>query len=553
MVILITMKKDEKTGYYINEVNGRKYAYIQKSHVWNKDKKQAETSLEYVGRLDDNGKLVPKKRHLVKAEISEETKLSIVDQKRVGMVRVLWQIATETKLVDTLKAAFPKTWGTILSLSFYYVSSGRNAAYLYPSWQEDHESPIKGKSLEGPDITRLFSGMEEARRKDFLKGWRNAASSGKACFNDITSISSYSKENEMVEFGYNRDHEDLPQINLGLIVDSGSKLPLYYHVHDGSIRDVSTLERVMKEGFAFNMKNLLFVMDKGFYATHNINSMYSFNYHFIVAIPLSAGKAKDAIDEARSSIRHPSNIIVTGNGEAVYAKTSSLQCWSNENFHWPCRIHVYTSDNEDAGKRGMKLDMKLAECFRELNAGEWNDAHVALYAKYFDMNIDTVDGVEKKTYAYREKALEDAESRYAGYLAIVTDQVDLSSREVLEIYRSKDAVEKAFYDLKNEQDAKRLGTHLAKAMDGKLFTLFISSILISEIRRRMDGFNGQWTLNSIRTALDKITFSKVKIEHLKKPKELKGLVSKTQREYLAKLLGCPLNEATDKLFSIQMS
>ena len=62
------------------------------------------------------------------------------------------------------------------------------------------------------------------------------------------------------------------------------------------------------------------------------------------------------------------------------------------------------------------------------------------------MNVETVDGVEKKTYSYKEKALEDVESHYAGYLAIVTDQVDLTSREVLEIYRSKDAVEKAFYD-----------------------------------------------------------------------------------------------------------
>ena len=83
---------------------------------------------------------------------------------------------------------------------------------------------------------------------------------------------------------------------------------------------------------------------------------------------------------------------------------------------------------------------------------------------------------------------------------------------MLEVYRAKDAVEKAFYDLKNEQDAIRLSTHSAKAMDGKLFTLFISSILTSEIRKRMDGFNGQWTLNSIRTSLDKITFSKVKVE-----------------------------------------
>ncbi len=45
---------------------------------------------------------------------------------------------------------------------------------------------------------------------------------------------------------------------------------------------------------------------------------------------------------------------------------------------------------------------------------------------------------------------------------------------------------------------------------------------------------------------------KVKIEHLKKAKELKGLVSKTQREYLAKLLECLPPEAADKLFSIQM-
>ena len=78
----------------------------------------------------------------------------------------------------------------------------------------------------------------------------------------------------------------------------------------------------MKEGFAFNMKNMLFIMDKGFYAKYNINSMYSFSYQFIVAMPLSSGKAKAAIDEVRSSIRHPSNIIVTSNGEAVYAKTS---------------------------------------------------------------------------------------------------------------------------------------------------------------------------------------------------------------------------------------
>ena len=153
------MKKDEKTGYYINEVTGRKYAYIQKSHVWNKEKKQAETSLEYVGKIDDEGNFIPKRKHLVKADITEDCQLSMLDEKRIGMVRVLWRISSEIKLTETLKESFPKTWRAILAVAFYYVSSGRNAAYLFPSWSEDHESPLLGKDLTDPDISLLFSGM----------------------------------------------------------------------------------------------------------------------------------------------------------------------------------------------------------------------------------------------------------------------------------------------------------------------------------------------------------------------------------------------------------
>ena len=161
------------------------------------------------------------------------------------------------------------------------------------------------------------------------------------------------------------------------------------------------------------------------------------------------------------------------------------------------------------------------------------------------------NGVKK--YDYKEEALVKAESHYSGYLVLVTDQMELSAKEALDIYRSKDAVEKAFYDLKNEQDARRLGTHGVAAMDGKLFTLFISAILICEIRRRMSGLKEEWTLNKVRTALDKITFSKVKVEHLKKAKNLRGIVSARQRSYLSKLLDCSEKEAADKLFSIEIS
>lgn len=51
---------------------------------------------------------------------------------------------------------------------------------------------------------------------------------------DVTSISSYSKNISELEWGYNRDKERLPQINMGMYYGEESRLPLYYRIYPGS-------------------------------------------------------------------------------------------------------------------------------------------------------------------------------------------------------------------------------------------------------------------------------------------------------------------------------
>jgi len=65
------------------------------------------------------------------------------------------------------------------------------------------------------------------------------------------------------------------------------------------------------------------------------------------------------------------------------------------------------------------------------------------------------------------------ETKYFGYLVMATDQMDLSSTEVINIYRDKDGVEKVFDDTKNTQDQKRLGIHSHRTLNGKMFILFV--------------------------------------------------------------------------------
>lgn len=51
----------------------------------------------------------------------------------------------------------------------------------------------------------------------------------------------------MVKYGYNRDGENLPQVNMLMITSHTSKVPCYYEILPGSIRDVNTLNKVLED------------------------------------------------------------------------------------------------------------------------------------------------------------------------------------------------------------------------------------------------------------------------------------------------------------------
>ena len=59
---------------------------------------------------------------------------------------------------------------------------------------------------------------------------------------DITTIPSYSIAT-IFEYGHAKDHPDLEQVNLSLLMEKKRNVPLYFEVYPGSIHEISTLER----------------------------------------------------------------------------------------------------------------------------------------------------------------------------------------------------------------------------------------------------------------------------------------------------------------------
>ncbi len=120
-----------------------------------------------------------------------------------------------------------------------------------------------------------------------------------------------------------------------MITGNNSKIPCYYEILPGSIRDVNTLNKVMSDLDWMERKHLHLVLDKGFYSAENINMLYKHRHKFIVGMTFVSAFANDCVERVQSSIMSVENYISI-QGNDLYA-TSFLEKWNGHVMY----VHVY--------------------------------------------------------------------------------------------------------------------------------------------------------------------------------------------------------------------
>lgn len=100
------------------------------------------------------------------------------------------------------------------------------------------------------------------------------------------------------------------------------------------------------------------------------------------------------------------------------------------------------------------------------------------YSKYEKCFKITVNKDNTFTYERNHEKI-DIEKGYSGYIVFLTTDLEITTSELLKIYRNKDVIEKAFDNLKNELDLKRMRIHSDEVWSGKMFISFIALIIKS--------------------------------------------------------------------------
>ena len=504
--------------HHLNKKTGVTYVYESVSR-WDKEKQQARSTQVCIGKLDkETGAFIPSKRRTQLAIQDKEfirTATAII----VGPSLILDELSKRIGIAKLLKATIPEYATQILTMAYYLACQGGPLSQC-EAWTKTHESPSI-KPLTSQRISEILGSISTGAKQAFLASWMDKVLEDDYLCYDITSISSYSAFNEYIRYGYNRDNETLPQLNLALLFGQKSKLPVYYHRIPGTITDVQTVHNLLATFKKLDIKNLHYVLDKGFYSKKNVDELLERKDHFTLSVPLHNLWIQHAIDEIYDTIQRPEHYRMIDD-EVLYVH-SQLYSWGEE--HRRCYLHLYYNAEMRAHAIN-RFSRELIAYKEELESSKPKAEHKQQYETFFIITTTPVRGMK---VSYNNEAVDQYIKRYAGFQAIFTTKLK-DPLEALQVYRDKDIIEKCFDDLKNNLDMKRLRMHTIETVDGRLFVQFISLILTSTLRREMrkSKLIEKYTVRELLLEMDPLT----KIRYAGKYGQILTEITKPQREIL---------------------
>lgn len=380
-----------------------------------------------------------------------------------------------------------------------------NPLYRFEKWGKLHKHPY-GETMTSQRSSDLFASITEADKMAFFKLQGKRQGRDEFWAYDTTSISSYSEQLKQIQYGHNKEQDPLPQINLALVFGEQSNLPFYYRKLAGNIPDSKMVKNLMSDLDILGFSKVKLVMDRGFYSEATINGLFKDHLKFLIGTKLSLKFVKKELDAIYDAFRSFENF--SGKYD-LYHRTVPIQ-WAYQQER-PYKGDILTGTKraylhfyfniDKAAEDEKKFDRQLIALRQELETDERRADHEKLYQKYFTLKTTPKRGTQ---VSVKEEAVRQAK-RYNGFFVLLTNET-MDAITALEIYRNKDVVEKAFGNLKERLNMRRLLVSSEQSLDGKLFVEFLALIFLSYIKKQMQDADlyKNYTLPSLLDQLDVI-------------------------------------------------
>jgi len=297
-----------------------------------------------------------------------------------------------------------------------------------------------------------------------------------ACY-DVTTYSFESTRwGELRLFGFSKEHRNNEvQVVMGLLIDNNG-IPINYELFSGNTMDQNTLqESVGKLGSLYGLTEITVVADRGMNSNDNLLFLHGNGYHFVISYTLKRSKDEfkqavlgdgtpwetETFDSETGELAYASKVIrqrVKAKVKLTAEELAAIEEERKENKRRG-RMPVYREEEIDANvhvtyslKRANKDAADRQRMLERLKKKLENPALLKAALRkgcnqYLQMDLDG------EQFSLDQGKIEQA-ARFDGYYAVVTDRLELTTEQAMEIYRGQWKIEESFRVLKTDLQAR---------------------------------------------------------------------------------------------------
>ena len=464
---------------------GQTFVEFEYDRTYDPVKKFTYPKRASIGKVDpDNPNLMTPNENYLKyfpdAEIpNERDRSSRSPYLKIGSYVVLKKLITDTRIREILNEYMgDKDAGLVLDLACYSIIAENNAVQYYPDYAYDH--PLftpEMKMYSDAKVGNLFKSLRPEQTVGFLNSWNKGRNKRQRIYisYDSTNKNCQAGDIDLVEYGKPKTNVGLPIFNYSVAFDTENKEPLFYEQYPSSVNDVSQLTCMIDKAYGYGYRKLGFILDRGYFSQKNLKYIDEMGYSYIIMVKGMKDFIRETVLENQGKFETSrAKYIEKFDVYGTMVKKRLFETEEKDRY-----VHIYYSDGRAYGeKQEIKQKIRRIKAYLLKCQGKECNPFGSEIQKYFYLHYEK-DGKTFKLAEENTGAIEK-ELSLAGYFAIVSTD-NMTAKEALELYKSRDASEKLFRADKSYLGNKSMRVGSDEALATKIFVQFIALILRGRI------------------------------------------------------------------------
>ncbi len=460
-----------------------RYAYEYESYYDKKLHRSRQRMVRYLGRCDENGKL------LVPAKVTVD---HVHTTFPVGALALFYAAAQDLKVPKVIREALSAdapTTSLVLSLALNQLVHRQPLYHLaevthrspFMTWEELDESQVTHEAYQIALMTLcrpLAPGFDNAGlhlQERLNEAWRQGSREPAAVYYDITKQPYYGTECPYAAVGHDANGNLSNVVGFGMVVSRDHHHPVLCRPLLGSKNDTLGVGETVQMLKGFGYEHLTMVMDRGMVSEENLKAVTGAGYEQLGIVRGWNEEAWAYITRwPRELLEQPRFVVERASGTAAYCRSWVAPLYGRRRM----RVAVVENPRRAVDEREAR-DLALMT----LEKGHPSAERLRQIRKVLGRDVaETSQG--RRGFVVNEKVVKEEERGLGRFLLFSTD-LSLDAEEMFTLYFQRDAIEKVFEVTKGELSLGPIRYRRVDRIDAYSTVVYMAYLLWSWAERKL--------------------------------------------------------------------